>query len=162
MLGPTLWFLIGVAFFAAELFFPTFITFFFGFGAWAAALASGLGVNLPVALIIFTSVSVSSLLLLRHMLVATFKGRSRFSSGHENATPEDADDPSAPPPFILTGQQATVSRRITPQTIGEVTVGGSFWRATSESEIPEGTRVVIFGHDKENDLLLHVASREKE
>lgn len=131
-------------------------------GAWAAALAAGLGADLAASLTIFISVSVGSLLLLRRMLVSTFKGGVRFSSGHESSAPgEGISDPVAPPPFILTGKQATVTRRITPQAIGEVSVGGSFWRAAADAEIPEGTLVVILGHDKDNDLLLHVTRSEK-
>lgn len=157
MSAPTLWFLLGVAFFAAELFLPAFITFFFGLGAWAAALASGLGADLAFALIVFIGVAVGSLLLLRRMLVATFRGRSRLASGSENEIMGDAGSPEAETvPFMLTGKQATVSRLITPKEIGEVTVGGSFWRAVSDVEIPEGALVVILGHEKDNELLLRV------
>ena len=149
MSAPTLWFLLGFVFFAAELFLPGFIMVFFGVGAWAAALA--------LALIIFIGMSVGSLLLLRRMLVATFQGRSRLASERESEAMEDAGDPDdETTPFMLTGKQATVSRTITPKTIGEVTVGGSFWRAISDADIPEGSLVVILGHDKDNELLLRV------
>ena len=60
MSAPTLWFLLGFVFFAAELFLPGFIMVFFGVGAWAAALAAGLGADLALALIIFIGVSVGS------------------------------------------------------------------------------------------------------
>ena len=157
MSAPTLWFLLGFVFFAAELFLPGFIMVFFGVGAWAAALAAGLGADLALALIIFIGMSDGSLLLLRRMLVATFQGRSRLASERESEAMEDAGDPDdETTPFMLTGKQATVSRTITPKTIGEVTVGGSFWRAISDADIPEGSLVVILGHDKDNELLLRV------
>lgn len=153
MSAASVWFVLGVAFFLGELFSPVFIMVFFGLGAWAAGCIAALGGGLVPALAGFIFVSTGTLLLLRRVLVRTFKGRSRSAS-------EDGTGGDGSPEFMLDGKLATVTRPITPQTVGEISVGGSFWRAVSEATLPEGATVRVLGQVKGNELLLRVVPHE--
>ncbi|MEG2140474.1 MAG: NfeD family protein [Bilophila sp.] len=148
MSASVIWFVIGVVFFLTELFSPLFVMMFFALGAWAAGVTTALTGSLALALTSFCVVSVGSLLLLRKVLVRTFKGRSRMA-----AVPDETES-------TLTGQLATVTRPITPQNVGEITVGGSFWRAIGTVAIAEGTTVRILGSTLQDALLLRVTPHD--
>lgn len=150
MSAPILWFLAGVVFFLAELFSPLFIMLFFGFGAWAAAIIALFSTNISVALLVFSSVSVGALLLLRRLLVRTFRGGKRLAS-------ESVADGSQ---SIYIGKIAVVTRSITPETPGEITFGGSYWRAVAKTPIAEGTTVRVQGNVPGDDLILRVVLEE--
>lgn len=152
MSAATIWFIIGVVFFLGELFSPVFVLFFFALGAWAAWIASLLGGELTVALATFITVSVVSLLVLRRLLVRTFKGRSRPASGDSAET--------GSPECLLAGRLGSVTLPIHPGAVGEISVGGSFWRAVAEQDIAEGTTVKVTGHEKNNELVLKVVPHE--
>ncbi len=155
------WFLLGAMFFLIELFSTVFITLFFGFGAWAAGVAAFLGAGFALTLTVFIVVSVASLFFLRRLLLRSLRSPNRWPP-----TKTDTDRKSYNPPdalsssLLLTGKSATVSRTIMPQTVGEVSVGGSFWRAVADMKLVEGTVVTILGHDPDDQLLLHVAPPE--
>lgn len=139
-----IWFFVGIGFFVCELFFPTLVVIFFGFGAWAAALASLLGSTLGVELAIFTVVSLASLVLLRTRIKSIFKGRAERST----ATLEHA----------MAGRQGTVTRAIQPGIEGEISAGGSYWRAVAQTPLAVGAVVRVLHADPENALVLHVES----
>lgn len=150
MSAPVIWFLAGVVFFLAELFSPVFIMLFLGLGAWAAAVVSLFSANIAVALLVFSLVSAGSLLLLRRLLVRTFRGGKRLAS-------ESVADGSH---SIYVGKIAVVTRSITPETPGEITFGGSYWRAVAKIPIAEGTTVRVRGNVPGDDLTLHVVPEE--
>lgn len=161
MSAVTSWFLLGVMFFLIELFSPVFITLFFGFGAWAAGLATLLGAGFAPALTVFIVVSIASLFFLRRLLLRSLRSPDRWppteaDKGRKTYNPPDDLSSS----LLLTGKSATVSRIIMPQAVGEVSVGGSFWRAVADVKLVEGTVVTILGHDPDDQLLLRVAPPE--
>lgn len=137
------WFVIGAALMVAELFTPAFIIVFFGVGAWAAALVAALWPGLEQELAAFLVVSVLSLFLLRGRLVATFQGR-RTEAGQNG------------PVFAYLGRQAEVTRPIPAGGEGEIALGGSYWRATSATEVPRGAVVRVLGPLPDDELLIRV------
>ncbi|HJB67053.1 MAG TPA: NfeD family protein [Candidatus Mailhella merdavium] len=148
MNSVVIWFLIGVACMIGELFTASFIVVFFGIGAWAAALVAAVYAGLEQELTAFLLVSLLSLLFLRRRLVTVFQGQK-------------ADAPSgctsdAAPTFAYAGALAEVSRAIPAGGVGEVSLGGSFWRAKSSHFLPEGTRVRVKGPSQEDVLVLEV------
>ena len=146
------WFLLGVAFLFAELVTPAFGVFFFGIGAWAAALAALVGLALDLQIGVFIAVSILALLVLRRKLRAILSGR-------EHA----ADDQGAAgtPPHPLTGRQGVVSKAIAPASCGEVEIDGSFWRARASEPLAPGTGVRVLGTSEGDALLLQVARLEE-
>lgn len=150
MSGPVVWFVVGVVFFLTELFSPVFVMFFFGLGAWAGALALVLGASVNVALGVFAVISVGSLLLLRSTLVRTFQGFSRPAAERKYVSPH-------------TGKLATVTRPIERGAVGEVGLGGSFWRAVSDqAPIAQGASVIVLGNVPNEELTLRVAVQPAE
>lgn len=141
-----LWFLVGIVFFAVELALPGFIIFFFGIGAWCAALvlyfyplsASG-------QLMVFLTTGIISLLLLRAWLRGIFFGGSRRQNDSVNVQP-----------IHSTG---VITEAVFPPARGRVKYGGSFWQAEADEPISTGTVVTIV---QQNDLLVHVEPVEKE
>ncbi len=116
------WFLLGVAFFVAELALPGFIIFFFGIGAWITALAAFLfTIPLTGQLLVFLGTSVLSLLLLRKYLNVIFSGNR-----------ENQEDSAG---IAAIGSTGVVTRAINPPAEGEIKYGGSFWRAVSDTTI---------------------------
>ncbi|CAK8713941.1 MAG: Membrane protein implicated in regulation of membrane protease activity [Candidatus Electronema aureum] len=135
-----IWFLFGIFCFFTELIFPSFFLFFLGIGAWcAAAVLAVISVPLTAQLLIFLVCSLLSLILLRARLKSIFSGSSseEADSVNMNSTP-------------ATG---VVTDAIIPPADGRVKYGGSFWRATSDEPIAEGTVVLIV--DKK-DLIIKV------
>lgn len=149
-MSPSLiWFLLGAAFFVAELFVPGFVLLFFGVGCWAAAGGALLHFDLNWQITVFICVTILTLLVLRQRLRIIFGGKSQSNDA--------AAELSDIQPHPLTGQRGTVSRSITPGKPGEVNAGGSFWRAVAADSIPSGTEIVVLGADAQNTLLLRVA-----
>ena len=86
-----LWFLAGIVFLALELVLPGLIVFFFGIGAWCAALAVFLfPIPLTTQLLIFLVASLVALLLLRSTLKKVFLGRTLDVDAMNGAIPADA------------------------------------------------------------------------
>jgi len=104
--------------------------FFFGIGAWCAALAVYLlPISLSTQLLVFLAASLLALLLLRSTVKKIFLGRTLEVDAMEHSLPEDA-----------TGE---VIEDILPPAAGKVKFGGSFWQATSEEPVTKGTVVRI-------------------
>jgi len=139
-----IWFLVGVAFLLAELGMPGLILIFFSFGGFAASLFTGLtDAGLEWQLVVFLASSLIFLFTLRKTFMRTFGGRSK-----EGADRELLDR--------AVGKTAEVTKRITPHAPGEIKFRGSFWRATSESEIEPGSAAIIAGTDSEDGLTYRV------
>ncbi|WP_028317528.1 NfeD family protein [Desulfobulbus elongatus] len=130
-LSPVLlWFLAGIVFLALELVLPGLVVFFFGLGAWCAALALYL-VPMPLAaqFLVFLAASLLSLLLLRSALKKVFLGRTLDTDAMDKGVPAGA-----------TGE---VIADILPPAAGTVKYGGSFWQATADVPLTKGTVVRI-------------------
>ena len=140
-----LWFLLGVILLIAELFAPTMILMFFGFGAWiVAAFYLAFGISLAYQLAIFAASSLVLLILLRKRLRPLFKG---FTTSRQQAG-QDLDD------FL--GKEATVIDAIEPGKPGKIEYNGVSWSAESETVLSAGTRVRITGR---SGLTLNVTPR---
>lgn len=146
-ISPVLaWFIAGIVFFVIELLLPGLILFFFGLGAWCAALAVYL---LPMALssqlLVFLATSLLSLLLLRAALKKIFLGRVLEVDAMETTLPDDA--------------LGLVIEDILPPAEGKVKFAGSFWQASAEQALVRGTIVRIV--EKKN-LTLKVSPVDRE
>ncbi|MGE4290832.1 MAG: NfeD family protein [Desulfovibrio sp.] len=127
------WFAIGFCLALAELAAPGFIIIFFGLGCWLASLATALfDLSLSAQIAIFIAGSVSSLFFLRRVFMRAFMGASGGEGGEEGLN-EPGD----------VGRQVLVTREVRPETPGEIKYRGSFWRAVSDSVLPEGSPAVI-------------------
>lgn len=152
MNAPLLWFILGAAFFVAELMTPAMVLLFFGVGSWAAALAALMGLGLAWQLITFIGLSLLTLLFLRQRLRAVFGGRAhRVPTGNCNGNGEESCTPHP-----LAGRQGVVSKALHPGKVGEVSIDGSFWRATAPEKLVEGSPVRVQGADPADALVLHV------
>jgi membrane protein implicated in regulation of membrane protease activity len=125
-----LWFLAGIVFLALELILPGLIVFFFGIGAWCAALAVYLiPISLSTQLLIFLAASLVALILLRSTLKKIFLGRAQDADARTGTIPPDA-----------TGE---IVDDIVPPATGTIKYAGSFWQATAEVPLSKGTIVRI-------------------
>ncbi len=128
-----LWIILGVVLIIAEIFTLGFVLFFFGIGAFAAALAGGLGFGFGLQFLVFASVSIV-LTAMSRTIFAKY-----FSQDDENAVKMGMDS--------LPGQIGTVtlSSRGALQE-GAVKVYGSTWTAFPiDDEMPliEGEKVEV-------------------
>jgi membrane protein implicated in regulation of membrane protease activity len=115
-----LWLLIGLALLAVELFTPGgFYVVFFGVGALVVGLLVGLGVGGPpwVQWLVFSGMSVASLLLLRGRLLA------RAGSGA----------PEAPMDTLL-GELAIPMEDLAPGAVGKAELRGTSWTAQNADD----------------------------
>ncbi len=129
-----LWTILGIVLVIAEIFTPGFVLLWFGVGALAAALASMLGVGLPLQFFVFIAVSAALTALSRTIFVNYFTRRDEAGSLRMGAD-------------SLPGQVGTV---VAPSSgalnEGAVKVFGSVWTAyPAEGEPPleAGDRVVV-------------------
>ncbi|MDD3716100.1 MAG: NfeD family protein [Candidatus Marinimicrobia bacterium] len=129
-----IWFLIGLAMMLLEFAIPGLIVIFFGAGAWVLAILTAIfpSMALWVQLMLFTVISVASLLLLRRQL------KKHFFSDHEGAESEGLDD------YI--GRKAIVEKAFV-KGEGKVLYRGTSWDAFADEDIPEGTPVRIIDKD---------------
>lgn len=129
-----LWFLLGIFCFVMELLLPGLLLFFFGIGAWGAALILLL-FPLPTTLqiLIFLVISIITLVLLRSRFQKLFKGTS--------LEVDVGDD------FVPQGALAEVVEDIVPPARGKVKYGGSFWQAVATEPIPRGSMVRVLAKD---------------
>ena len=133
------WFFIGLILFLFELVLPGFFIFFFGLGAWVAALACLIGepgTNLQI--IIFAVTSVLSLIALRKII------RKKLFDSKGNLSEKIEDE--------FTGKEALALTDFGYDKEGKIEFKGTTWKAESESEIKEGQKVIII--NKENFKLL--------
>jgi len=141
-----LWFLTGVLCFVLELLLPGLIVFFFGLGAWCAALVLYLfPMSLSYQLLVFLASSLFFLIVLRSTLKKVFLGRT---------LDKDAMDPS----LTLTGT-GEVIEDIRPPALGKIKYSGSFWQASADQPLPKGTVVQIL--EKKN-LIIKVGPIDSE
>ena len=146
-ISPVLfWFLTGIVFLGLELALPGMIVFFFGVGAWCAALVVFfLPMSLASQLLVFLVASLVSLVLLRTTLKKIFLGR---------VLEVDAMEHNIPP-----GASGVVIEAINPPATGTIKYGGSYWQATADQAIAKGTIVTIV---KKNNLSIKVSPAETE
>ena len=142
MSATVLWVIGGVVCALAELVVPFMVLIFFAFGAWAAAIAAGLGYALDWQMGAFIAVSILSLMLLRRHARTFFSGRAK-SGEDEGAHP-------------MAGRNGVVSKIITPFELGEVNIGGSFWRATASKPVDFGEQVRVLSALPDDALTLFV------
>jgi membrane protein implicated in regulation of membrane protease activity len=128
------WFLLGLAFFLLELIIPGFVVFFFGIGAWIAALACLVAnPSLDLQIIIFSISSILTLILLRRMLTR------RFFKEEAGSPPTLEDE------FI--GREAVSIENILKGGKGKVEFKGTPWSARAEDNVKNGQTVIITGKD---------------
>jgi membrane protein implicated in regulation of membrane protease activity len=140
------WFLLGVALFFLELLLPGLIIFFFGVGAWCAALAVFfLPMSLTSQLLVFLVSSLLALLLLRATVKKVFLGK---------VFEVDAMEQTIPP-----GATGEVIEDIVPPAAGRIRYAGTFWRATANQPVGKGTVVVII---EKNNLSIKVRVADTE
>lgn len=124
-----IWFCIGFAFFIIEFLFPGFIFFFFGIGAWIAAIVSlFIDTSLNTQIIIFIVSSLLSVALLRNWI------KRKFGTTGVNSNQLEDE-------FI--GKIAKAETPIIPGSGGKVEFKGTSWDASSEEHISAGEHVII-------------------
>ena len=149
---PLLWFLLGLAFLAVELAYPTLVLGFFGIGAWVAACAALTGLAVGWQVVVFIAASLLALRLLRRRCRHVFGGRAEAATD-----PHDyGGSAETAPPHPLAGHTGRVSKPVRPDGRGEVRIDGSFWRAVAPVYIPEGREVRVLGAEPEDSLVLRV------
>ena len=104
--------------------------------------------DLAIEVVVFGASSVVFLLSLRRLFVRSFRGKTQISS--------DAASVGLPNQHV--GKMGTVTRPIPVNGVGEISVGGSFWRAVSPEAQPEGAQVRVLGHIPDDELTLEVVS----
>lgn len=135
-----LWFLVGIGFYALELALPGFVVFFFGIGAWCAALTIFfVDISLSVQLIIFILTSLASLFFFRSFLRNVFLGESK----------EDQSDTA----FDREHATGVVTETILPPADGKIQFAGTYWRASAQETLEVGTVVEVV---EQNNLHLKV------
>jgi membrane protein implicated in regulation of membrane protease activity len=144
-----LWILLGVILIIAEIFTLGFVLFWFGIGAFAAALAGFLGFGMIVQFIVFAAVSTVLTVMSRTILA------NYFSQTDENAFKTGIDS--------LPGQIGTVTSasKGTLQE-GAVKVYGSTWTAfpmDGETNLIEGEKVEVVSV-KGSSIYVRRAERE--
>ena len=122
------WLVIGLLLVLAELATPGgFFVIFFGVAALIVGALAGLGIGGPmwVQLLMFSVISVVSLLLFRSRLLKSMQV-----------------DPQAPEVDSLVGEIGLLEGAIAPGQIGKIEVRGSAWTARNATslEIPRGMR----------------------
>jgi membrane protein implicated in regulation of membrane protease activity len=134
-----IWILIGIILLSAEFVSSTMHIGLFAVGAFVVALLVGLGVEMPLwaQLILFTAVSVISLLFVRPILVK----KLRLT---ENK-----------PMDTLVGEQAMAMEDIAPASVGKAELRGTTWSARNvgEDALVRGQRCVVA---KVDGLSIHV------
>jgi membrane protein implicated in regulation of membrane protease activity len=129
------WFILGLILFLLELVLPGFFIFFFGLGAWVAAVVCLVGepsTNLQI--IIFAVTSVLSLIALRKVI------QKRVFDNKDNMSEKIEDE--------FTGNDALAITGFGPGKEGKVEFKGTSWKSESDSEITKGQIVTII--QKEN------------
>ena len=126
-----LWILIGFLLFAAEAMTPSLHIAFFGFGALVTGLVVAFGAGGPLwaQLLIFSAVSVVSLLVVRPILIKRFKLQNPLSDKVDT----------------LLGQTAIATEEIEAGGMGKAELRGSTWNASNIGGRPlqRGERCVV-------------------
>lgn len=135
-----LWTLLGIALILVEFALPTFFILFFGIGALTTGLLlwAGMANEGGLPFIVFSVVSVGSLLLLRNQFKSWFAGRS------VNPQTTDKDDD-----FIGYRAEVVAGFDETSAGVGRVSYRGAQWDARSASgeKFASGDPVKIVGRE---------------
>ncbi|MCL4836600.1 MAG: NfeD family protein [Thermoanaerobaculia bacterium] len=137
-----LWLILGLALLLGEMLTPGgFFILFFGVGALVTGLVGLVGIELPVwgQWLLFTAVSVATLLLLRRRFVRGF-----------------APPPDTPKVDPLVGEEAVALEAIVPGRLGKVELRGTPWNArlTAARPLASGDRVRV---ERVEGLTVYVA-----
>jgi inner membrane protein len=134
-----IWVLIGVALLTVEFASTTMHLGLFAVGAFVVSLLVAVGVDLPLwgQLLVFTGVSLFSLLFIRPILVRKLRL-------HETKTVD-----------TLIGEQAVTLDEIGPAGLGKAEMRGSTWSARNvgETVLLRGQRCVVAGVE---GLVIHI------
>lgn len=134
-----IWVLIGLALLSIEFISSTMHIGLFAVGAFVVAILVGVGIHMPLwaQLMLFTTVSIISLLFIRPILVK----KLRLSEKKHIDT--------------LVGEQAMAMEDIAPATIGRAELRGTTWSARNigETVLIRGQRCVV-AHVE--GLMIHV------
>ncbi|HVR44676.1 MAG TPA: NfeD family protein [Thermoanaerobaculia bacterium] len=140
-----LWVLFGFLLLGLELVTSGLHIAFFGFGAIAvgALVALGLGGPLWMQLLLFTAISITSLLLFRKPLLRSFR---------LDATGEKID--------TLAGETAVAVEEIAAGAIGKAELRGTAWTARNIGETPllRGDRCLV---EHVQGLTIHIRSEKR-
>lgn len=140
------WFLFGIFCLVLELVMPGFFIFFFGLGAWCAALAGLVPhISMSAQILVFLVASIALLILLRAKFQKLFIGGARDVDTNDD--------------FVPQGDLVEVVEDIVPPAAGKVKYGGSFWRAVSARPVASGERVRVVA---KNNLILTVEAVQVE
>lgn len=130
------WFIIGAVLLLAEFGITGLLTIFFAFGAFCISiLLFFFDFSLSTQLLLFSLISLGSLLLLRKYLKNIFTGKKSTDPGSEAL--EDG----------FTGKTAVAKTAFTAGGTGKVEFNGTGWEAESSENIEAGSRVLITGKD---------------
>jgi membrane protein implicated in regulation of membrane protease activity len=146
-MSGVVWFVIGIVFFLMEMIVPAFVLVFFGIGAWGAAIVSLYAPMLEIQVICFITTSLGALITLRSRYRALFSGKSRM--------------PSRQTEHPMTGRTGIAIKDILPNATGEISCGGSYWKAVSDDDIPAWSHVKVIGAMADDGIVLRVALMDK-
>ncbi|MFW5996537.1 MAG: NfeD family protein [Lentisphaeria bacterium] len=133
-LSPSLlWAMLGIIFLVIEFILPGFVFFFFGLGAFLAAVLCLLmpQLSLDLQLLVFIAGSLFSLIALRRWVKNVFSGF--FDSSHSMPLNKQS----------YVGETAVVVKTIEPDVNGKVEFHGSLWPATADEKLEQGETVRI-------------------
>lgn len=138
----TFWFIIGILLLLSEFLIPGFTIFFFGVGAILTSaillIIPPLRNMIPLQIILFTIISIISLIFLRRRFTTALKGELF----------KERDD--------FTDQECIVTEAITPTRPGRIKFHGTTWSAESkDGSFKKNKKVLIVGK-KENDPMVFI------
>lgn len=131
-MAPLIWAIVGLALVVAEFVVPEFVIFFFGVGALLnsvlVAIFPGIANSIPLQILTWLGFSAVTLFSLRKYLSSWFRGR-KFEEDDQNE---------------WIGRSAKVTRAISPDNPGRISLNGTTWVAESYDERFEpGERVEV-------------------
>ncbi|MCK5808543.1 NfeD family protein [bacterium] len=131
----TLWVIIAVVLFTAEVFIPGFWIASLAVGALGSALAAAFGLSLTYQLFAFAVTATISFFFLRPVVVKyLYTGEGELVETNSNA---------------MIGKTTTLLTSITLEDVGSVKIGSEVWRAKAYDEkvIEKGERVTVYAID---------------
>lgn len=131
-MAPLIWAIVGLVLVVAEFIVPEFVIFFFGVGALLnsvlVAIFPGIASSIPLQILTWLGFSAVTLFSLRKYLASWFRGR-RFEEDDQNE---------------WIGRSAKVTKTISPDSPGRISLNGTTWVAESYDETFEpGERVEV-------------------
>ncbi|MDD2203076.1 MAG: NfeD family protein [Bacilli bacterium] len=121
------WLVIFIIFIIVEILTSNFVTIWFGIGAMGAFFSTYFTSDVMLQFIVFTIVTILSLLLTRPFVKKITRGRDHVKTNLDS----------------VIGRSGIVDAKITPHSLGRVTVLGKDWSAKSEETIEPGSQVEI-------------------